>query len=45
MEERISSVEDIIEDIDTLIKENVKSKKVFRHKTYRKSGTPKKDQT
>ena len=38
MEERISGIEDKIEEMDTLVKENVKSKK-SRHKTSTKSGT------
>jgi hypothetical protein len=38
MEERISGIEDKTEEMDTLVKENVKSKK-SRHKTSTKSGT------
>ena len=35
--EGVSSTEDVIEEIDTLVKESVKSKEL-RHKTSRKSG-------
>jgi hypothetical protein len=37
MEERISGIEDTIEETITSVKENVKSK-VFLMQTYRKSG-------
>jgi uncharacterized coiled-coil protein SlyX len=37
MEERISSAEDIIENIDTTIKENSKHKKILTQKTSSKS--------
>lgn len=38
MEESISEIEGMIEEDDTLVKENVKSRK-FCHKTSKKSGT------
>ena len=37
VEERISGVEDMVEEIDTSIKENIKSKKILTRKS-RKSG-------
>lgn len=43
MEDKISIIEDIIEEIDTLVKENVKSKRL-RTKVSRKSRAPQKDQ-
>ena len=39
IEERISGAEDSIEEIESLVKENNKSKNSL-HKTFRKSGTP-----
>jgi hypothetical protein len=38
MEERVSGIGDTIEEMDTLVKESVKSK-ISRHKTFRKSET------
>ena len=39
MEERISGDEDTIEEIDSLVKDNIKSNKFLTQK-FRKSGTP-----
>ena len=44
MEERLSDVEDGVEEIDLSVKENAKSNK-FLTQTSRKSGTPRKEQT
>jgi hypothetical protein len=43
IEERISGVEDTLEDIDTTVKENAKSKKLLTQ-TFKKSRTQRKDQ-
>ena len=45
MEERISSAEDTIEEIDSSVKENIKSKKKVNPKYPGNNGTPCKDQT
>ena len=43
IEERISGVEDTLEDNDTTVKENAKSKKLLTQ-TFKKSRTQRKDQ-
>ena len=45
MEKRVSGIEDTIEEIDTLAKENAKAKKFLTQNTLRKFGTLWKDQT
>ena len=44
MEERISGVEDTLEDMDTVAKDDAKSKNCY-NKTSKKLGTPWKEQT